>query len=595
MKLYSVKSVSVPVIAIALLSVAACTSIKKSSEKYEENVKYEATPKVLELHGDSVAYDVAVTVPAKKIHKRAQVKLEPVLQYGSDASSRPPQTIKAEKAKGKSQKLEINSKTGGTVTFSDKFAYDPKMKNSTLFLKPTYVIEGDVKELDQCITLKDVKVADGIITTSQMLKADEDKLYSVDEYVPMDKTKTIELYYLINSDNFNPNFKDNQAGFNNKAQIDSLESLLQDPNFELKGITINSYASPDGSESLNEELSNGRSESTVKWFKGYLKKKGRTEVFDSSFTAANHFKEDWKGWKAMVQASDLNDKDAILSIMDNNSISDEEKEARIRSQHAASFEKMKVYMLPKLRRSALVFSAKGGLKSNEELTAAGNTSLDDLSQDEELQLGKITTDSKERERIYNHYVGKYNTDWRGYNNLAVANLQNNKPDEALTNLKKADELSPNNAFVLNNMGVAYKMKKQYMDAEEKYRSAKSKNNKDVNPDYNLGVLYTRVGKYDNAIESFKGSDCRYNVGLAYLLKKDYANAEKTLNCIPADKKDAETYYLMAVVAARKNSTDGVVTNLSRSFSMDASMKAKAKEDLEFRDFRGKAEFENLFK
>lgn len=594
MKLTSIKSVSVPAIAMSLLTVAACTNIKKAAKNYEENVTYESAPKVLELHGDSVAYEVSVTVPAKKFNKKASVKIEPVLKYGDEANSRPPVTINGEGAKGKSKKYTIDSKTGGTVVVSDKFAYDEKMKQSKLVAKNTFMIEGEEKELNQCIDLGEMDIADGIITTSRMLKADEDVLLSVDEYVPVDKTQSVEVYYLINAANFNPNFKDNNAGIDNKKQIESLTSLLKDPAFEIKGLNFNSFASPDGEMDRNEELSSDRSEATVAWFKQYLKKFGRYEMFDSNFKAANHFTEDWKGWKALVQASDLNDKDGILSIMDNSNISDDEKEAQIKAKHAASYEKMKNYMLPKLRKTSIVFTAKGGLRTNEELKSSAG-SLNELSQNEILQLGKITEDAKERKRIYTYYVGKYNSDWRGFNNLAVANLQLGEADDALKNLRTADGLDANNAYILNNMGVAYKLQAKYTDAEEKYRSAKSKGNSNVNPDYNLGILYTRTGKYEKALESYNASGCRYNVGLAYLLKGELDNAQKTLDCIPADKKDGSTYYLLAVTSARKGKLDGVATNLARAFKLNGDLKNRAKTDMEFRDFKSKPEFEALFK
>ncbi len=592
MKLISIKSISVPAIALSVLSIAACQNIKKAAKNYEESVEYNSSPKVLELHGDSVEYEVTVTVPAKKLNKRAQVKVEPVLKYGDEANSRPPFTIKGEKTS--KSKGAISYSEGGTIVHTDKFAYEESMKNSTLVAKNTFMIKGEERELNQCINLPETKLADGIITTSRMLKSNEDVLLSVDEYVPVDKTKSIEVYYLINRATFNPNFKDRNADINNKSQIESLTELLKDPNFEIKGLSFNSYASPDGEIERNEALSNDRSESTVKWFKQYLKKFGRYEMFDSNFKAANSYKEDWKGWKALVQASDLDDKDGILAIMNNSNISDDEKEVRIKSQHAASYEKMKTYMLPKLRRSTIMFTAKGGLKTNDELLASAS-SLDDLSQAELLQLGKISNEPKERKRIYSHYVGKYSNDWRGYNNLAVANLQLGENEDAMKNLRTADGLDANNAFVLNNMGVAYKMNNQFLDAEEKYRSAKSKNNSNVNPDYNLGVLYTRMGKYESAIESFNSTSCNYNVGLAYLLKKQYDDAQKTFDCIPADKKDGSTYYLMAVVSARKGSVDGITNNLARAFQLNGDLKDRAKDDMEFRDVKDKPEFVNLFR
>ena len=78
-----------------------------------------------------------------------------------------------------------------------------------------------------------------------------------------------------------------------------------------------------------------------------------------------------------------------------------------------------------------------------------------------------------------------------------------------------------------------------------------------------------------------GATCDYNAGLAQLLNKDYAAAEKTLKCAP---QNAETHYLLAVVGARTNNTALLYENLTKAVEMDGEMKAVAAKDREFIEF-----------
>ena len=573
----------------ALLILNACGGMKKAAKNVED-ASFKTEPEVLEVHGDSVAYEVTFTT--KKFHKKAALKIDPVLKYGSDTSQRPPVTIKGEKSKTDAD-LVIDSKDG-SVTFKDKFAYDPAMEKSTLVAKNSLIIEGSEKELDQCLDLPERKLAEGIIATSQKVAATEDILISVDEYKVEDKSVRIDLYYLINVGSFNPSFSDKNAGIDNKKQLDSIKNLVDARRNEIKGITINSYASPDGELARNQQLSKDRSNSTFTYLKKDLNKKGFKEVNDSSFYMSHALNEDWAGWKQLVTASNLSDKNQILSIM-NSGISDEEKEARIKREHAASFESMKKDMLPKLRRSVVIFHTTPPIKTNEELVVAGKQSLDNLSQMELIQLGKITEDPTEKKRIYNSYIQKYANDWRGYNNLAVIQLGEGDLAGAEPNLKKANELSPSNPIVLNNMGVAARMNKDYKKAEEYYNAAKSANDKNVDVSYNLGVLRIKQGKYKDAIAAFNGKTCDYNVGLAYLLDRDYKNAESNLNCIPVEKKTGDVYYLLAVLGARTNNKEMITTNLRMAIQKDAKYRNMAKSDGEFIKFRDSQEFNNAIR
>ena len=63
--------------------------------------------------------------------------------------------------------------------------------------------------------------------------------------------------------------------------------------------------------------------------------------------------------------------------------------------------------------------------------------------------------------------------------------------------------------------------------------------------------------------------------------------------ITSEKEDALSYYLKAVAAARTSSNQAVIDNLKTAIGKDASLKAKAKIDLEFLKMRENSDFKSL--
>lgn len=574
----------------ASIALAACTNVKKAAKKFDEGTKYQAEPEVLELHGDSVEYQVTIQVDPKKLDKKATVDVNPTLVYGDESQPRPQVTIQGEKAKGKNKgATTIKSKDGGKVTYKDKFKYQPAMKNSELKAKPTVMIKGYDEVQDQCINGEERTIAKGIVTTCELAENGENILESGDPYVPVFKNVSIELYYLINSSTFNPNFRVKSAGINNSDQLKKLKELGADTVYLIKGIGINGYASPDGELSINEKLSEKRAQSTFNYLKKQLKKLGFSEVNDSAFSMSSSITEDWEGWKKLVQASDVSDKDAILTIMNSN-MSNDAKEAEIKRKHAKSYESMKNNMLPLLRRAVINFNRQQPLKTDAELMEF-NSKLDELQLVELMQLARLQKTNTDKARIYQHVITKYPDSWKGYNNLAYIKLLEGNYTEAMPLLEKA-AAKENNQIVMNNMGVAYAMQKDYAKAEEMYTKAKSAGE---NEDMNMGMLEFRQGHYEQSLDYLKNQKCEFNTALAYLMKGDYSNAKASLDCVKTEDKNANYYYLYAVVGARTNNLETVTSNLTRSIQLDAKMRELAKSDLEFRRVRDRAEFQNAIR
>ena len=87
--------------------------------------------------------------------------------------------------------------------------------------------------------------------------------------------------------------------------------------------------------------------------------------------------------------------------------------------------------------------------------------------------------------------------------------------------------------------------------------------------------------------------CDYNMALVQMLDKNYTAAQNTLECIA--QKDAKTYYLAAVLAARTKKEAQVYSNLAEAVKLDASYKAKAKKDAEFKKYKNQSKFQEIVK
>src|SRR5690606_16858728 len=158
---------------------------------------------------------------------------------------------------------------------------------------------GKFQETDQCVSLKDKKLADGIAATSQMLTAKEgDIMMSKDEYKAEEKKISADIFYLVNTATFNPRFTVSSAGVNNKVQLEEFTSIISNDTFNLKAITVNSYASPDGPLANNERLAKSRAEATNRYVKNALNKAGVKEVNDTNFYQSYSVTENWKGWRS---------------------------------------------------------------------------------------------------------------------------------------------------------------------------------------------------------------------------------------------------------------------------------------------------------
>jgi tetratricopeptide (TPR) repeat protein len=563
-----------PISLTTSILVAACSGPNLTKNSYSVN------PDPLEMRGDSVQVVITGTVPPKTMKSKAVVTFQPYMKTkdGKEINLKSV-TIKGENAEGTAD-YTVNAKNGGTITYSDKVAYTSEMKNVDLLPRFTYK--------EKALLVPDSIKVVGTVTTASMLKYTNESYLAADNYKPELTNKAVNIYFPIDVDRFNPKFNSGKA-IDNKKQIASLKTLLKkDSNWVVRGISINAYASPDGELERNSSLSKGRSTSTFAYFRKELKNLGFSEVNDSNFSMGYMLAEDWKGFAAELANSNFADKDGMISIINNASINDEEREAQLRKNHEKSWKKAATMILPALRKSELIVIGGKPFKTDAQLMSFhGNYTA--LNQSELYHLKVITTDLKLKEEATIAYNNQFSSDWRGFNDLGVMYLNNKNYDGATAQLNKAYQIDAKNGIILANIGALARAKGDLISARKYYQQAADNG---ANTYYNLGVLDVKAGNYAAAVNNFtKSGKADFNTALAQLLNGNAAGAKSIIDEINPDELTWEHYYLRAICGARMNNQDVCTTNIAQAVAKNASARNMAKDDVEFRKFFNNPLFE----
>jgi Flp pilus assembly protein TadD len=573
----TLRNLSLAVGTTALL--VGCDGLGKMVKK-QSTFSYDVKPNPLEMHGDSVGFTVTGKYPAKVFAKKATVTLTPVVKYEGGEKTLKPVILVGEKATGSGQKISYEK--GGTFNYtSEKLAYEPAMKVATVELRAQGAVKSKTKDFTP------VKLADGTVVTPLLVRNDEKGIFAKDAFVKSSPAnQTANIYYSLNKSDV----RSSELKSDEMKNIQSfIKENLNNSNYEFKGISVSAYASPDGEQSLNAELAGDRAKSGSKALMGEFKKnKNKDQKFgkEEADYKTNTVAEDWDGFKSLMEASAIADKDLILRVLTMYTDLDQrEKEIKNLSK---TYTEVSEKILPKLRRAVLTVNVDKKSRTDEQITKLTTTFPDSLSVEEMLYGANLTNDVNTKIAIYTAAEKKYASDWRTSNNLGVALLMTNKVAEATEAFKRAEKTANGNPIVMNHLGIIAAKAGDRAKAMEYYNKAGGAGSE---VSYNKGILNVRDGKYSEAVSNF-GDNKGFNKALAELLNGNSGAVVSTIDA--SNEKDmALAFYLKAVAASRNANTADVITNLKAAIEKDGSLKAMAKDDAEFIKLRDNADFKAL--
>ena len=549
-----------------IMTLSSCSNkLKPLAEQY-----IKAEPQPLEAIGGKVPVTINATFPAKWFNKNAVVTVTPVLRYQGGEAWGTAYTYQGEKVKGNNQ--VIPQVAGANVTMKSAFTYKPEMKKSELYL--TF----DAKIKNKVVKLPDVKIGEGVIATSELADA-----ATATAAIAADKFQRIikeahdaNIMFLIQQANL-------RASETNSEAIKEWKELVKNadeaPNQNV-AIEISAYASPDGGVKLNTGLAEHREGNTSKYLAKELKKMKVEVPVDARYTA-----QDWDGFKELVSKSNLQDKDLVLRVL--SMYQDPETREKEIKNISAIYSDLAETILPQLRRSRLTANVEIIGKSDEEISSLAKSNPKELNIEEILYAATLTNNDAEKMAIYTKASELYPNCYRTWNNIGMMAFKAGDLNKAEQMFNKSNSVK-NNPEANMNLGLIALTKGDQAKAQQLFGSASGVNELSEA----LGVLYLEQGEWAKAANSF-GSVKTNNAALAQILVKDYSKASQTLNGVA--NPDATTSYLKAIVAARTNDANGVVSNLKAAIAKDKSMAKEAAIDLEFAKYANNADFQALVK
>lgn len=559
-----------PLVMLSTIFIIVSCSSPSKMLKNASSVNYKVSPNPIEMKGDSVEITISGSYPPKFFAKKAEMSVTPVLKWDNGSASFKTEKLQGESVQGNGKTISFTN--GGSFSYTGKIPYQAGMIKSELIIKSESSMKG------KAVSMPDLKIADGVVATASLMNT-EAKTITIENQLKRNEVVSSESDILFAMSQTKVLPKElNKAGM--KGLKTFTKNIDKDTLLTFKEIVIHGFASPDGPEESNTILAQGRQDAAVKAIQKELNK---------SNISGNFTSEDWEGFQVLMQNSNIQDKDVILSVLSR--FSDPvTREAEIKKMSVV-YKRIADEILPKLRRSKIVVNAEKKGKSDEQLIAAGlGNSAISLTEEEYLFTANLVDSDAQAESVLRNAVQAYPENWKLYNNLAVTLISQNKLGEAEKALTKANELSDGDNVVKNNLGVVA-AKQGNLDKALEYFEVSQNAGAEVK--YNLGIIELKKGNYSAAVSKF-GSNATFNAALAKLLNGDTDGALATIT--KADESEnAYAYYLKAVIGARQKNIDMIVSNLKVAIEKDSSLRERAQKDLEFKAFAENSNFKAILR
>lgn len=222
---------------------------------------------------------------------------------------------------------------------------------------------------------------------------------------------------------------------NNPRELDKIVNTInlvkEDKNVSITGIEIHGYASPEAPYNYNARLAEGRAKTLTDHVRRLVNLEDR--LFKVTSTP-----EDWDGLREAVLSSNLEHRQEILDIIDDNKLTPDTRERKIKSNYPKEYRFMLDTYYPALRHSDYVVSYTVRPFSVEEAKEILRTKPKQLSL-EEMYLVAQTYEpgSDEFNEVFQTAVRLYPEDETANLNAACAEIERGDYKAASRYLAKA--------------------------------------------------------------------------------------------------------------------------------------------------------------
>jgi hypothetical protein len=578
------------------LSLASCTLPQMVKMSKDQQVT--VTPNPLEVHKDTVAFDLAANLPVKMLKKGTVYTVNTFYKHGENELALDPIPFKAEDYP--------NAKTEQPkVSKSFSFAYAPALKSGVL------EVEGVASKGTKSKKTARMQVATGIITTSKLVKPVYYAAFAEHGYNNQPELTPVIIPDFI----FEQGRSVLRTSEIKSVKGKELSAFIAAKN-ETRTVTITGTHSPEGADRINSKLAPERAAAIEKYYRDQMKKYDYKGMADSIKFILKPVVDDWTQFKnalAAYEGISSEEKAEYLNIINNGgAFEDQEKQLKKLSTYKKVFKD--VY--PSLRTAKTEILVLKDKKTDAEISVLAKqvtqsaVSADTLSFEELMYAATLTPSLEEKAAIY-EAATKKGTNWNAHNNLgavyiaqAIENPSNaaalaDKAQaqlEIASKLQDAPEVHANLASTELMKGNAYAS----LSHASKAISAGLSGDNAAGLNGVKGADEIIVAKYSDAVSSESSAadnaDNLFNKGLAQVLNKDYQNAMTSFGEATTKNSNlAIAFYGAAVASARQGNADAVVSNLTNAVKSDPTLKDAALADLEFAKWSATESFRNALK
>ena len=600
------------VMALVSVLLTGCNGLSKMKSN-SNKVRYQANPNPVETMDEKVVVKFTGQIPQKYFDKGCVMFIQPVFSWEGGNIPLEPMTLKGEKVEGDG--TIINYEKGGRFTYSDMFDFKPGMETGRVTLTPVGYksrrtnedarFAEDILRDNSGKEFSPVLISDGVNNTSSMIDIKGNISISPINY---NKTQgiveTADIYFLNGTSELDWNFSMNQK-FDAYNSLQQLKRIMLEQGLP-KQISITGWASPEGEETDNVGVSKNRADVATAQLNKILDevltvmaRRAKVKPQDVDYYKYEQLKklvittraagEDWVHFVVMVEASDIQDKHAIINIVETqqNLV---KREQMIRNM-AEVYGELNDEIFPNLRRAQIALYYSEARKTDAELAKLASTKPEKLSFDELMYAAYINYNYDTKLKYYKWATENHSSEWGAWNNAGAVAFYLDDFDEAERYLNVARDMNPHNPDVLNNTGLLFLAKKDYALAKYYFEEAKRQGSNDA--DANMPILNLKRGNYSEAQKAMKGNPCTYNLAFAQLMNDETGTAVRTLDCCL--DQNADVKYLRAVCYARLGDKTNCLKNLKASIDDNYEYKRKAAVDTEFKDYWDDPEFKLIIK
>ena len=577
-------------------ALAGCTLPKMV--KMSKDQQLTVTPNPLEVHKDTVTFDMAANLPVKMLKKGTVYTVNTFYKYGEQEVALDPITFKAEDYPNAG-----TEQPKATQTFS--FAYSPAMKNGVL------EVEGVAGKGEKSKASPRMQVATGVVTTSKLVQPVFYAAYADHGYNNQPELEPVVIPDFI----FQQGRSVLRTSEIRSPKGKQLDAFIASKN-ATSTVTITGTHSPEGRERINSRLSPDRAAAIEKYYRQQMKKYDYQQQADQIKFILKPVIQDWNEFKNVLATYDgitSEQKAEYLNII-NGGGTFESQERQL--QRLSTYRKIFREVYPKLRTAKTEILVLKDKKTDAEISVLSKQitqgqNADTLSFEELMYAATLTPSLEEKAAIY-EAATKKGTNWHAHNNLGAVYiaqaLENNSNAESLAGKAKAQldiaarlnesapEIHANLASVSMMTGNPYAAHNHATQAI----SAGLSGDNAAGLNGVKGAAEIFMGRYQEAVRSTSAATDDalnlFNKGLAQLLNKDFQNAMTSFNDAAAkDNNLAVAHYGAAIAAARLGNDDQIVNHLTKAVSTDPSLKEAALTDLEFGKVSSTENFRNALK